>query len=99
MQYTTREMNRRQLLGRFLIRKKMTHKDKQIHNAVHAELREFEEFKELVKRMRVAQKAFQNAISSKDINEMDYYSIVVLDAEREVDEYLKKMEYGVDKSK
>ena len=77
----------------------MTHEEKQIHNAVHAELREFEEFKALVKRMRVAQKAFQNAISSKDINEMDYYSIVVLDAEREVDEYLKKMEYGVDKSK
>lgn len=70
----------------------LTHEEKQIHNAVHAELREFEEFKALVKRMRVAQKAFQNAISSKDINEMDYYSIVVLDAEREVDEYLKKME-------
>ena len=92
MQYTTREMNRRQLLGRFLIRKKMTHEEKQIHNAVHAELREFEEFKALVKRLRVAQKAFQNAISSEDINEMDYYSIVVLDAEREVDEYLKKIE-------
>lgn len=70
----------------------MTHEEKQIHNAVHAELREFEEFKALVKRMRVAQEAFQNAISSEDINEMDYYSIVVLDAEREVDEYLKKME-------
>ena len=70
----------------------MTHEEKQIHNAVHAELREFEEFKDLVKRMRDVQKAFQNAISSEDINEMDYYSIVVLDAEREVDEYLKKME-------
>ena len=34
----------------------MTHEEKQIHNAVHAELREFEEFKELVKRMREAQR-------------------------------------------
>ena len=70
----------------------LTHEEKQIHNAVHAELREFEEFKELVRRMRDAQVAFQKAIASDDINAMDYYSIVVLDAEREVDEYLKKME-------
>lgn len=70
----------------------LTHEEKQIHNAVHAELREFEEFKNLVKRMRDAQVAFQKAIASEDINEMDYYSIVVMDAEREVDEYLKKME-------
>ena len=53
---------------------------------------EYQEFVSLVKRMREAQKAFQNAISSEDINEMDYYSIVVLDAEREVDEYLQKRE-------
>lgn len=36
----------------------MTHEEKQIHNAVHAELREFEEFKQLVKRMRDAQKNY-----------------------------------------
>lgn len=70
----------------------MTYEEKQIHNAVHAELREFEEFKELVRKMREAQEVFQNAISSEDINAMDFYSVVVLDAEREVDEYLKKME-------
>ena len=50
------------------------------------------DFIALVKRMREAQEAFQKAIASEDINAMDFYSIVVLDAEREVDEYLKKME-------
>lgn len=88
MQYTTREMNRRQLLGRFLIRKNMTHE----HNAVHAELKEFEEFKELVKRMRDAQETFQNAISSEDIDQIDMCQFRMLDLEREVDEYLKKIE-------
>lgn len=52
----------------------------------------FFNFLSLVKRMREAQEAFQNAIASEDINAMDFYSVVVLDAEREVDEYLKKME-------
>lgn len=70
----------------------MTHEEKQIHNAVHAELREFEEFKELVRKMREAQEAFQNAISSEDIDQMDMCQIRMLDLEREVDEYLKKME-------
>ena len=51
----------------------------------------FFNFLSLVKRMREAQEAFQNAIASEDINAMDFYSVVVLDAEREVDEYLKKM--------
>ena len=36
----------------------MTQKEKQIHNDVHAELREFEEFKKLVKRMREAQRNY-----------------------------------------
>lgn len=70
----------------------MTHEEKQIHNAVHAELREFEEFKQLVKRMREAQEAFQNAISSEDIDQMDMCQIRMLDLEREVDEYLKTMQ-------
>ena len=77
----------------------MTHEEKQIHNAVHAELREFEEFKKLVKRMRDAQETFQNAISSEDIDQIDMCQIRMLDLEREVDEYLKNVEYGVDKSK
>lgn len=70
----------------------MTHEEKQIHNAVHAELREFEEFKALVKRMREAQETFQNAISSEDIDQIDMCQLRMLDLEREVDEYLKKME-------
>jgi aryl-alcohol dehydrogenase-like predicted oxidoreductase len=46
----------------------------------------------LVKRMRAAQEAFQNAISSEDIDQMDLWQIRRLDLERTVDEYLKKME-------
>ena len=83
----------------------MTHEEKQIHNAVHAELKEFEEFKELVKRMREAQmdKAIVEArVRFKheerlEITEEDHklyasaiYKAVVL--EDDVDEYLKKME-------
>ena len=68
----------------------MTHEEKQIHNAVHAELREFEEFKELVKRMREAQKQW------KEGDPFDYTEVELAkrmcEAEREVDEYLKKME-------
>ena len=81
----------------------MTHEEKQIHNAVHAELREFEEFKELVKRMREAQKE-QEIISARlmhirehkgvltDNDFLDVASITdkVVDLEDEVDEYLKK---------
>jgi hypothetical protein len=68
----------------------MTHEEKQIHNAVHAELREFEDFKALVKRMREAQKQWQDG---------DPFDCTVMElakrmdeTEREVDEYLKKME-------
>lgn len=93
MQYTTREMNRRQLLGRFLIRKKMTHEEKQIHNAVHAELREFEEFKELVRRMRDAQEIANRAMAeADDYSEALIYVNKANELEKEVDEYLKKME-------
>ena len=69
----------------------MTHEEKQIHNAVHAELREFEEFKELVRKMRGAQKEFES-----DSPHMDYDKIMEVyrdkfHLESEVDEYLKKM--------
>ena len=71
----------------------MTHEEKQIHNAVHAELREFEEFKALVKQMREAQKTAERA----HLECIDYSEIIIPTKkaealEREVDEYLKKME-------
>ena len=56
--------------------------------------KDYKEFVFLVKRMREAQEAFQNAISSEDIDQMDTCHIRMLDLEREVDEYLKKMEDG-----
>ena len=70
----------------------MTPEEKQIHNAVHVELREFEEFKQLVGRMREAQKEFES-----DSPHMDYDKIMEIyrdkfHLESEVDEYLKKME-------
>lgn len=68
----------------------MTHEEKQIHNAVHAELRELEEFKELVKRMREAQKQWKDG-DPFDGTEMKLAKRMC-EAEREVDEYLKKME-------
>jgi hypothetical protein len=70
----------------------MTHEEKQIHNAVHAELREFEEFKELVKRMREAQDRAEMITGEEDINFIDMLFVERREAEREVDEYLKKME-------
>ena len=67
----------------------ITHEEKQIHNAVHAELREFEEFKALVKRMREAQKNYYKErkivgakVAYRDLINKEYW----------VDEYLKKME-------
>ena len=63
------------------------------------EEKDYNEFVSLVKRMRDAQETFQNAISSEDIDQIDMCQLRMLDLEREVDEYLKKMEYGVDKSK
>ena len=70
----------------------LTHEEKQIHNAVHAELREFEEFKELVKQMREAQKK-EWEIKSKQTcgKELDEHTKVVIKLESEVDEYLEKM--------
>ena len=73
----------------------MTHEEKQIHNAVHVELREFEEFKALVRKMREAQKKIKGYSPTrieKDRcqweNDLDNKTYL----ESEVDEYLKKME-------
>lgn len=68
----------------------MTHEEKQIHNAVHAELREFEEFKELVRRMREAQNRVYMLAGGEDIEFVDMLCIEQREAEREVDEYLKE---------
>ena len=70
----------------------MTIEEKQIHNAVHVKLQEFDEFVSLVKRMREAQKEFES-----DSPHMDYDKIMEIyrdkfHLESEVDEYLKKME-------
>ena len=54
--------------------------------------KDYIDFISLVRRMREAQEAFQNAISSEDIDQMDMCQIRMLDLEREVDEYLKEME-------
>ena len=62
------------------------------YNKVEKTIEEYFEFISLVKRMREAQEAFQNAISSEDIDQMDMCHIRMLDLEREVDEYLKEME-------
>ena len=70
----------------------MTHEEKQIHNAVHAELREFDEFKALVKRMREAQNRVDMLAGGEDIEFVDMLCIEQREAETEVDEYLKKME-------
>ena len=75
----------------------MTHEEKQIHNAVHAELREFEEFKELVKRMREAQTIERKWGIVTFMTEEDKVACGeairrMYQLESEVDEYLKKME-------
>ena len=66
----------------------MTIEEKQIHNAVHVELRGFEEFKELVKRMREAQKELDTC----SIGDYGFRQYCAAQLESEVDEYLKKME-------
>ena len=67
----------------------MTYEEKQIHNAVHAELRELEEFKDLVRRMRVAQRQWKDGdpfdCSTEELSKRMY------ETEKEVDEYLKKI--------
>ena len=74
----------------------MIHEEKQIHNAVHVKLQEFDEFVELVRRMREAQKdvIYKSMFSTLDSARPTAYEVaktkqIVL--EQEVDEYLKKM--------
>ena len=75
----------------------MTIEEKQIHNAVHAELREFEEFKTLVKRMREAQTierkwGIVNLKTEEDKVACGEAIRQMYQLEAKVDEYLKKME-------
>lgn len=70
----------------------MTIEEKQIHNAVHVKLQEFDEFIELVKRMREAQKQWETDLVANDYDEHWGKSWEKDRLEREVDEYLKKME-------
>ena len=53
---------------------------------------EFSNFFSLVKRMRKAQDAFNISVSADNIEDIDFWHIRMLELEREVDEYLKKME-------
>lgn len=84
----------------------LTHEEKQIHNAVHAELKEFEEFKALVKRMREAQKEYDDAIDKVYSTHVFFGDNIPYEVQellrkltkkkkalqKKVDEYLKKME-------
>ena len=54
--------------------------------------KESREFVSLVKKMRQAQEGFCNATLADNIDEIDFWHIRMLELEREVDEYLKKME-------
>jgi hypothetical protein len=71
--------------------------DKEIDRIIKANIK-MAGFISLVKRMREAQKSF-DALSLDQELEIDIQGDIVDSLEREVDEYLKKMEYGVDKSK
>ena len=78
----------------------MTHEEKQIHNAVHAELTEFEEFKALVKRMRdvrhkysaLSREFCSKGMKPRQSQEWQDARKLTKQLESEVDEYLKKME-------
>lgn len=70
----------------------MTHEEKQIHNAVHAELREFEEFKDLVTKMRDAQDTANRALA--ELNDYSAALIYINKAEaleKEVDFFLNRI--------
>lgn len=78
----------------------MTHEEKQIHNAVHAELREFEEFKELVRKMREARHRYSSlsrefcskGMKPRQSQEWQDARKLTKQLESEVDEYLKNVE-------
>lgn len=52
---------------------------------------EFSNLVSLVKKMRKAQDAFNISVTADNIEDIDFWHIRMLDLEREVDEYLKKM--------
>ena len=54
--------------------------------------KDYKEFVSLVKRMREAQDAFNISISVDNIEDIDFWHIRMLELEREVDEYLEKVE-------
>lgn len=68
----------------------MTHEEKQIHNAVHVKLQEFDDFVSLVKKMREAQKTAERAMAESD----DYSEALIYiinkaeEIEKQVDEWL-----------
>lgn len=53
---------------------------------------EFSNFVSLVRKMRKAQDAFNISVTADNIEDIDFWHIRMLDLEREVDEYLEKME-------
>lgn len=65
--------------------------DKEIDRIIKANIK-MAGFISLVKRMRKAQDAFNISVSADNIEDIDFWHIRMLDLEREVDEYLKKME-------
>ena len=70
----------------------MTHEEKQIHNAVHCELKEYEEFKTLVKKMRELQKEQESA--DLDFSNLSYYEEQykkMRKKESEVDKWLEEL--------
>lgn len=77
----------------------MTHEEKQIHNAIHVKLQEFDDFISLVRRMREAQKRvvayniFEGVMKYKDLWEEAIIDRTKL--EQEVDEYLKKINENI----
>lgn len=78
----------------------MTHEEKQIHNAVHAEIREFEEFVSLVKRMREARHKYSalsrefcsKGMKPRQSQEWQDARKLTKHLEDEVDEMLKDFE-------
>lgn len=55
------------------------------------EEKDYKEFISLVKRMREAQDFFNISVSVDNIEDIDFWHIRMLELEREVDEYLKKI--------
>lgn len=61
------------------------------YNKIEKTIEEYFEFVSLVKRMREAQNRVDMLVGGEDIEFVDMLCIEQREAEREVDEYLKKM--------